>query len=68
VNDDNATVRTVLAPLEEIAERHGLDAGLLRGAVDAGEIRAHRRPGDDRTILAERDVLVWLGARKHLLR
>ena len=66
--DDNATVRTVLAPLEEIAARHGLEPHLLQGAVDAGEIRAHRLPNEERTILAERDVLVWMGARKHLLR
>lgn len=68
MTDDNATVRTVLAPLEEIAERHGLEPHLLRGAVDAGEIRQHHLPGDPRTILAERDVLVWMGARKHLRR
>jgi hypothetical protein len=66
VNDDNATLRTVFAPLEEIADRYGLEPDLVRGAVDAGEIRQHRRPDDSRTFLAEREVLVWLGARKHL--
>ena len=63
MTDDNATIRTAVAPLEELAERHSLDPKTLKAAVDAGEIRAHRRPGDPRTFLAERDVLVWMGGR-----
>ena len=62
--DDNATIRTALAPLEEIAERHGIDADEIRAAVENGEIRQHRQPGDARVILAERDVLVWMAGRK----
>ncbi len=64
MSDDNATVRTQLASLEEIAARHGLDPEELRAAVDIGELRQHRQPGDPRVILAERDVLVWMGGRK----
>lgn len=67
MTDENATIRTRLAPLEEIAERHGLEPDLLRGAVDAGEIRPYLQPDDPRPHLAERDVLLWIGARKHLL-
>jgi hypothetical protein len=63
MNEEDATMRTAIAPLEEIAERQGLDPKTLREAVDAGEIRAHRRPGDPRTFLAEREVLVWMGGR-----
>jgi hypothetical protein len=63
MTDDNATIRTAVAPLEEIAERQGLDPKTLRAAVDAGELREHRRPGDPRTFLAERDVLIWMGGR-----
>lgn len=62
--DDDATIRTQLAPLEEIAARHGIDPDELRTAVESGEIRQHRQPGDARVILAERDVLVWMGGRK----
>jgi hypothetical protein len=65
VNDDDRTVRTLLAPLEELAARYGLEPHLLHGAVDAGQIRAHHRPGDESIILAERDVLVWM-ARHNL--
>jgi len=64
MTDDHTTVRTRLAPLEEIAARHGIDPHALQGAVDSGDLREHRQPGDPRTILAERDVLVWMGARK----
>ena len=60
------TIRTALAPLEEIAARHAIDPDALRAAVENGEIRPHRQPGDPRTILAERDVLVWIAARKNL--
>jgi hypothetical protein len=63
MTEDNATIRTAVAPLEEIAERQGLDPKTLREAVDAGEIRQYRRPGDPRTLLAERDVLIWMGGR-----
>jgi len=59
------TIRTALAPLEEIAARHGIDPDALRGAVENGEIRPHLQPGDDRTILAERDVLLWLAGRRN---
>jgi hypothetical protein len=62
--DDGATIRTALAPLEEIASRHGIDPDELRAAVETGEIPQHRQPGDSRVILAERDVLVWMGGRK----
>ena len=62
--DDNATIRTALAPLEEIASRHGIDPDEIRAAVESGEIRQHRQPGDTRVILAERDVLVWMAGRK----
>jgi len=64
MTDENATIRTQLAPLEEIASRHGIDPDALRAAVENGEIRPHRQPGDPRVILAERDVLVWMGSRK----
>jgi hypothetical protein len=64
--DPNETLRTALAPLEDLALRHGIDPDALRVAVETGEIRPHRQPGDARTILAERDVLVWLAGRKHL--
>jgi DNA-binding CsgD family transcriptional regulator len=57
------TIRTALAPLEEIAARHGIDPDTLRAAVEHGEIRPHRQPGDSRTILAERDVLIWMAGR-----
>ncbi len=60
------TIRTALAPLEEIAARHGIDPDTLRAAVEQGEIRPHRQPGDPRTILAERDVLVWMAGREKL--
>jgi hypothetical protein len=60
------TIRTALAPLEEIAARHGIEPDVLRAAVANGEIRPHRQPGDPRTILAERDVLVWLAGRRNL--
>jgi hypothetical protein len=63
MSDDQQTVRTRLAPLEEIAARHGIDPDTLRAAVESGELREHRQPGDPRTILAERDVLVWMGGR-----
>ena len=66
MEDPNETVRTLLAPLEELAQRHGIDPDALRAAVDNHEIRPHRQPGDPRTILAERDVLVWLADRKRL--
>ena len=65
MTDENETIRTLLAPLEEIAARHGVDPETLRSAVDAGEIRPRSIPGDPRLILAERDVLVWLARRKH---
>ncbi len=58
------TIRTALSPLEDLAKRHGLDPDALRAAVENGEIRPHRQPGDPRTILAERDVLVWMADRK----
>ncbi len=63
MSDDDATIRTALAPLEEIAARHGIDPDSLRAAVENGEIRPHRQPGDPRTILAERDVLVWMASK-----
>lgn len=63
MNEDDATMRTHLAPLEEIADRHGIDPDAIRAAMAAGEIREHRQPGDPRVILAERDVLVWLAGR-----
>ncbi|HKB69784.1 MAG TPA: hypothetical protein VKH46_03010 [Thermoanaerobaculia bacterium] len=64
MSDDDATIRTQLAPLEEIAKRHGIDPDALQAAVENGEIRPHRQPGDPRVILAERDVLVWMAGRK----
>jgi threonine dehydratase len=63
MNEDDVTMRTRLAPLEEIAERHGIDPEAIRAAVAAGEIREHRQPGDPRMILAERDVVAWLAER-----
>jgi hypothetical protein len=63
---DDETIRTALAPLEEIAARHGIEPGALHAAVENGEIRSHRQPGDPRTILAERDVLVWMAGRKNV--
>jgi hypothetical protein len=61
--DDDVTIRTQLATLEEIAERHGLNAEDLQAAVKDGDLRQHRQPGDPRVLLAERDVLVWMATR-----
>jgi len=63
VTDDNETVRTLLAPLEELAARHRIDPETLRSAVDAGAIRPRGPSGDGSVVLAERDVLVWLAGR-----
>lgn len=62
-DDENATVRTLILPLEEIAVRHGIDAETLRSAVDSGAIRSRGKPGDPAVMLAERDVLVWMAGR-----
>lgn len=63
MTDENETVRTLILPLEELAERLRLDPETLRSAVKDGEIRPRGKPDDPTMLLAERDVLVWLAGR-----
>lgn len=60
MTDDNITLRTAIASIEEIAGRHGLNPEDLAAAVENGELRRYSPAEVWPILVAERDVLVWM--------
>jgi S-adenosylmethionine:diacylglycerol 3-amino-3-carboxypropyl transferase len=60
LTDENITLKTAIASVEDIAQRHGLNPEDLATAVENGELRRYSPPEASPILVAERDVLVWM--------
>lgn len=60
MTDENVTLRTAIASIDELAGRHGLKVEDLAAAVENGELRRYSPAGATPILVSERDVLVWM--------